>query len=82
MTPLRGHLHCFRFDEFVVYIVRFGTMKGMFHASRWAEVGHIYSTGMTNADYIFLGSKRGEDLYLVERLGFTCHTYHLDSMVR
>jgi hypothetical protein len=56
-------------------------MRSMFHASRWAEVGHIYWTGMINADYIFLGSKGGEDLHLVEHLGFTCHTYHLDGMV-
>ena len=64
-----------------IYIVRFGTMRSMFHASRWVEVGHICSTGMTNADYIFLGSK-GDDFYLVERLGFTCHTCYLDGMVR
>jgi len=57
-------------------------MRSMFHVSRWAEVGHIYSTGMTNADSIFLGSKGDEDLYLVERLGFTCHACHLDGMVR
>ena len=65
-----------------IYIVRFGTMRSMFHASRWAEVGHIYSTGTTNTDSIFLGCKGDEDRYLVERLGFTCHACYLDGMVR
>jgi hypothetical protein len=62
------------------YIVIFSMMRSMCHASQWVEVGYICSTGMTNADYIFLGSK-GDNLYLVEHLGFTCYACYLDSTV-
>ena len=45
---------------------------------RWATFIRLK---LTNSNSIFLGSK-GDDLYLVELLGFTCHACYLDGMVR
>lgn len=36
----------------------------------------------TRADLILLGSEGDKDLYLVERLGFTCDACCLDGLVR
>jgi len=33
-----------------IYIVRFGTMRSMFHASRWAEVVRIFFLRPNNQD--------------------------------
>jgi len=55
----------------------------MFHASRWAEVSHVcaFTLEKSNMD-ASLGSKGDEDLYMVERLGFTCYSCYMDGMVR
>ena len=65
-----------------MYIVRFGMMRSMFHASRWAEVRfrrHVYFCRVCS--YHVLASAEDEDTDMVERLGPVGDARRLDGMV-
>jgi len=64
-----------------VYIVRFGSMKSMYHASKWAEVRSISLI----FSYCILSPAAGstQNIYshLMECLGYARHTSNMDGMV-
>ena len=67
-----------------MYIVKFGMMRNMFHASRWAEVSSIYY--LLRWQHVFHlhihpGGAEDENLDLVERLGIIGDACRMDVMV-
>jgi hypothetical protein len=64
-----------------IYIVRFGMMRNMFHASRWAEVSIYYLVVTDMFSSSSSGGAENENLDLVERLGIIGDACHMDVMV-
>jgi hypothetical protein len=66
-----------------MYIVRFGMMRNMFHASRWAEVSIYYLlvNNMFSSSSSSSGGAENENLDLVERLGIIGDAGRMDVMV-
>ena len=63
-----------------MYIVKFGMMRNMFHASRWAEVS-IYYLMLATCFYFRPGGTENENLDLLERLGIISDACRMDVMV-
>jgi hypothetical protein len=64
-----------------MYIVKFGMMRNMFHASRWAEVSIYYFASWQHVFHLHPGGAENENLDLVERLGIIGDACHMDVMV-
>lgn len=65
----------------IMYIVRFGNMRSMYRASRWAEV-FSRLLGLTSYSYRpNVGGAKDRNLHLLERLGLTRLAWGLARMV-
>jgi len=68
-----------------LYIVRFGTMRSMYRASRWAEVCLFHRTLIAGIDIdigmFFVGSTEDQDRNPVERVGHVSGPRYLAGVV-
>ena len=66
-----------------IYIIRFGTMRSMHKATRWAEVGGVeISLFLPQILFRFIGSSKNYDLYSMERVGAAGYAGCLAGLVR
>jgi hypothetical protein len=74
----------------MMYIIRFGNMRSMYRASRWAEVNILSRrpAGWFLIDrkfaypFISIGGPKDRDVHLLERLGLAGFAWGLARLVR